>query len=150
MVKPILVMLTAVLALAAGCVQEPQKLEVGLERGDIRTEMVSFRTVKDVSDAVIGYIEEVRWREAQGSGWQPGAELFYVQYVYDDSFRQKGFISAQGEVRSYRQDIKGEVVNHGVMALSDGVKRILGIDLQNMIYFEQIEPMYKWEEDLKK
>ncbi|MFA5795138.1 MAG: hypothetical protein WC980_08780 [Candidatus Brocadiia bacterium] len=140
-----------ILFLTAGCaVQEQQKLATGLEQGDIQTEMISFKTIKDVTDTVIGYIEEVRWRETQRSGWQPGAELFYVQYIYDSSFRQKGFVSAQGEARSYRQDVKGEVNYHGIMPLSDAVKRILEIDPKDRIYIDDIQPMYRWEADLKK
>lgn len=136
--------------LIAGCAQKEPKFLTALERGEIKTELASFKTIKDQADTVLGYIEDRVWRETQRLGWQEGTEIFRVSYIYDSSFRQLGFISAQGEARSYREDIKGEVAYHGILSLEEGIRKILMIDPIRKINIEEVEPLPRWEMDLRK
>ncbi len=139
-----IIFLTA--ALVNGCARPEPKYLTAIERGDVKTEMASFKTIKNYSDeSIIGYIEEVVWRETQKSGWQPGTEVFRVSYIYDGSFRQLGFISSQGEARSYREDIKGEVTYHGLVTLEEGVRKILSLDSAVKFYIKEVEPAKRWE-----
>jgi hypothetical protein len=138
------------IVLVAGCAQKDPKYLTALERGEVQTELVSFKTIRDQTDAVLGYIEEMVWRETQRSGWQSGTEVFRASYIYDSSFKQLGFISAQGEARSYRKDIQGEVAYHGIASLEEGIRKILMIDPGKRIHIVEVEPLPRWELDLRK
>lgn len=150
MMKRLFILAVMSIILFGACAQKEPKFLTALERGEIQAELASFKTIKDQADTVLGYIEDQVWRETQRLGWQEGTEIFRVSYIYDSSFKQLGFISAQGEARSYRDDIKSEVTYHGILSLEEGIRKILRIDPIRKINIEEVEPLPRWEMDIRK
>ncbi|MBI4713090.1 MAG: hypothetical protein HY762_07310 [Planctomycetes bacterium] len=101
------------------------------------SEMISFRTVKDTSGTIIGYVEEIDWKEKKPLPDRPAQRLLKVYYTYNASFRQLGFISEHGVVEVYKYEQKGETTRIGVYTVEGGIKKILGLDKDTKIYLEE-------------